>query len=289
MNQIVIQEHVHSPCWNCVIQHSRWLLLAFYFVFSLPLMSQPSEIDVWYQTQEGNNFDGIKLTAGVVTQADDELFLFKVNNTSGSLSTMDESSTSIENLYFELRGSIDFFPHEILMSFDNSKQVWEATRFISSSPDMNGWRTLQWLNFISRDSNQMMSAYEFVRALKAGATIHFRIQNTNGTKQDVSFPLNGSAVAINRCVTVPKNTSANSEWQEYSIDYFTELTRWALMKPEEISAEKFSRLFEVLKAKYGEFYFFRVGSITDNYGNGIKLMNHRGEPLFILTNDQLIN
>ncbi len=248
----------------------RYILAVLFFViFSLAYCQK------WEMKDMGNAFDGYgKMCAVEALETTPEGLLLGVVNdlAEANLSQGYGEDGFMNNLHIRLLVDESYFNRsekftKILMSFDREKDVYEIGRFYQGGIAEPIAIDYAFLDNYSKCYNKV----DICNLFKLKKQVNFRLYTESGY-HDISFPLVGSTVAIEKTYKIPKYIR-KGDWTDFAIEaiLFTGLMSKANDGEDNISFAT-SNCLKYLKSQFGEYYFLLVNDVKVVNSNGVQMI-----------------
>ena len=213
----------------------------------------------WEFQEFGNSFDGFgKLAAVQITLENEQPTMLGVVNNSGELNlTWGINDTNgINKLSIIFLIPNDITPQKVLMAFDDEKTNYLLNFSYSEN-------RIYISNAVTPDFKTFLTSLDIISYLKQKKTVHFRVM-TDDSKDDYSFPLNGSTAAINKTFVCSAYKKANN-WTDAAFEmlYFTQIFS-AVDNGEKNFISVAPNCIGFLEKKYGTYFFTQIASIESN-------------------------
>ena len=245
------------------------LTVLFFVAFSL------SYCQKWEMKDFGNAFDGIvKMCAVEALETTPEGIMLGVVNDFAEikLSRGYGEDGFMNNLHIRLLVDESYFNkservEKILMSFDRDKDVYEIGRLYQVAIGQPIDIDCAFLGKYSKCFNKV----DICNLFKLKRQVNFRMYTENGY-HDISFPLAGSTVAIEKTYKIPKYIR-KGDWTDFAIEaiLFTGLMSKANDGEDNISFAA-SNCLKYLKSQFGEYYFLLVNDVKVENSNGEQMI-----------------
>lgn len=213
----------------------------------------------WEFQEFGNSFDGFgKLAAVQIILENEQPTMLGVVNNSGELNlTWGINDTNgINKLSIIFLIPNDITPQKVLMAFDD-----ERTNYLLNFSYSDNRIYIS--NAVTPDFQSFLTLLDIISYFKQKKTVHFRVM-TDDSKDDYSFPLNGSTAAINKTFICSAYKKANN-WTDAAFEmlYFTQIFS-AVDNGEKNFISVAPNCVGFLEKKYGTYFFTQIASIESN-------------------------
>ena len=247
-------------------------------IFTLILSFLPTLLfsQNWEFQEFGNSFDGFgKLAAVQITLENEEETMLGIVNNSGELNLTwgINEENGINKLSIIILIPNDINPQKVLMAFDDERINYLLNFSYSDN-------RIYISNAVTPDFKSFLTTLDIISFFKQKKNVHFRVM-TNDSKNDYSFPLNGSTTAINKTFVCSAYKKANN-WTDAAFEllYFTEIFS-KVDNGEKNFISIAPNCVGYLEEKYGTYFFTQIASIESSQEEPF--------PNLILKNSQGIN
>lgn len=227
------------------------VLITIFLFLPLSLFSQN-----WIFENLGNSFDGYKKVAYVNDTDDGKLraTLGVVNFSESRILTWGtDEKNGVVNLGLFLIVTDEISPSKILLAFDENNSYY-IVNFTKSD------KKISIVNAVSKDFDTFLSQLDIISYLKTKKNIHFRL-SADSQSLDFSFPLKGSASAIDKSFICPSYKRAGN-WTDA---VFETLLFYSLFGNVDANSNNYSQFsfacFEYFEKEYGKYYHTQITSI----------------------------
>lgn len=240
----------------------------------------------WEFQEFGNSFDGFgKLAAVQINLDNEQQAMLGIVNNSGKLNLTwgINEENGINKLSIIILIPNDINPQKVLMAFDDERTNYLLNFSYSEN-------RIYISNAVTPDFKSFLTSLDIISYLKQKKNVHFRVM-TDDSKDDYSFPLNGSTSAINKTFVCSAYKKANN-WTDAAFEmlYFTQIFS-AVDNGEKNFISVAPNCVGYLEKNYGTYFFTQIASIESNQEEpfpSLILKNGQGLSVAVITKESYL-